>query len=156
MNAFGNIAQDAGLTLGYHPHFGTLGETREGLGRVLDATDPRRVKLIADVAHLTLGGADPAEVIRTYHQRLVFAHFKDVPKDIVELARHNRDLIRKGERLFCEIGTGVVDFSSIIRAFREIEFSGWVIIELDQSGPGEPSSSARINKDAAQKLGLKV
>ena len=59
MNALGKVAQEYGLTLGYHPHFGTLGETREGLGRVLDSTDPRYVKLIADVAHLTLGGADP-------------------------------------------------------------------------------------------------
>ena len=62
MNELGKLAQDLGLELGYHPHFGTLGETREGAARVLDSTDPRYVKLIADVAHLTLGEADPAEV----------------------------------------------------------------------------------------------
>ncbi len=87
MNALGKMAQDFGLTLGYHPHFGTIGETRQGLGRVLEATDPRYVKLIADVAHLVLGGSDPAEVIRTYGQRLCFLHLKDVRKKIAVVAR---------------------------------------------------------------------
>src|SRR5208337_3940399 len=93
MNALGKMAQDFGLTLGYHPHFGTLGETRRGLGRVLEATDPRYVKLIADVAHLALGGSDPAEVIRTYGQRLCFLHLKDTRKEIAALARQDRNLV---------------------------------------------------------------
>ncbi len=156
MGVLGRMAQDFGLSLGYHPHLGTLGETREGLGRVLDATDASAVKLIADVAHLRLGGADPAEVIRTYHERLLFTHFKDARQDVAELARQNRDLVRRRESIFCEIGTGVVDFPAILRAFREVRFGGWVIIELDEPGPGGPSASARANKEAVQKLGLKV
>ena len=99
MNELGKMAKDSGMTLGYHPHFGTFGETREGLGRVLDATDPRYVGLIADVAHLKLGGSDPAEVIRTYHQRLVLLHLKDVRRDAYELARQNRDEVSKIEGL---------------------------------------------------------
>ncbi len=158
INALGKLAQDFGLALGYHPHLGTFGETREGLGRVLDATDPRRVKLIADVAHLALGGADPAEVIRTYHQRLAFTHFKDARQDAANLARKNRALARNAEHRFCEIGTGVVDFAAILRAFGEVNFRGWIIIELDGEDvePGGPSRSARSNKEAAQKLGLRI
>ncbi|MGH9454188.1 MAG: sugar phosphate isomerase/epimerase family protein, partial [Terriglobia bacterium] len=40
MNELGKVAGEYGLSLGYHPHFGTYGETRRGLGRVLSATDP--------------------------------------------------------------------------------------------------------------------
>lgn len=158
MNALGNVARDSGLELGYHPHFGTLGETRDGLGRVLDATDPRYVKLIADVAHMTLGGADAAEVIRTYHQRLIFAHFKDLRKDVAELARQNRDLARGKRYHFCEIGTGVVNFPAILSAFRAVKFRGWIIIELDgyEPPPGGPAEAARLNKDGAEKIGLSV
>ncbi len=158
MDELGQIAQDYGLILGYHPHLGTLGESREGLARVLDATDPRVVKLIADVAHLTLGGSDPAEVIRTYHERLIFTHFKDARKDAAHLARQNRARAREAEHHFCEVGTGVVDFPAILRAFRDINFRGWVIIELDGEdvAPGGPSRSARINKEATERLGLKV
>jgi inosose dehydratase len=158
LNTLGRLAQDLGLTLGYHPHFGTFGETRQGLGRLLDATDPHYVKLIADVAHLTLGGADPVEVVRTYQQRLILTHFKDVRKDVAELARQDRDLVRRKRYQFCEIGRGVVDFPAIVRAFREIQFRGWIVVELDgyQHGPGGADASARTNQQAAHALGLNV
>ena len=158
MDALGKIAQEMGLELGYHPHFGTLGETREGLGRVLEATDPRYVRLIADVAHLTLGGSDPAEVIRTYHSRLLFTHFKDVPRHTLSLARQNRDLVRGEKYRFCEIGRGAVNFPAILQAFRDVKFKGWVIIELDayRLPPGGAAESARVNRDAIAKMGFRV
>jgi len=156
LNDLGKTAEEFGLTLGYHPHFGTLGETREGLKRVLEATDPRYVKLIADVAHLVLGGSDPAEVIRAYHERLSFVHLKDVRKDVAELARANRALVRSRAYYFCEIGRGAVDFHAVLHALRG--FQGWLIVELDgnEVPPGGPGESARINKAAVQKLGLIV
>jgi inosose dehydratase len=158
MNALGKLAQDSGLTLGYHPHFGTIGETRAGLGKLLKATDPRYVKLIADVAHLAMGGADPAEVVRTYHERLIFTHFKDVRRDVAEQARKDRDLARRMRYHFCEIGSGVVDFAAIIRAFRDVQFRGWVMVELDSNepGPGGPAASASLNKKELEKLGFIV
>jgi inosose dehydratase len=158
MNILGGLAQDFGLTLGYHPHFNTLGETREGLGRVLDATDPRYVKLIADVGHMTMGGSDPAEIIRTYHDRLLFFHFKDVRRDVMELARKDRNLVRRSKYHFCEIGTGAVNFPAIVQAFRDTQFKGWVIIELDgyEPPPGGPAESARLNKQGVQRLGFQI
>ena len=154
LNDLGKTAEEFGLNLGYHPHFGTFGETREGLKRVLDATDPRYVKLIADVAHLALGGSDPAEVIRTYHERLSLVHLKDVRKDVAELAQANRDLVRSGAYHFCEIGRGAVDFPAVLHALSG--FQGWLIVELDgyEVPPGGPAESAAINKGALQKLGL--
>jgi inosose dehydratase len=156
LNDLGKTAEEFGLDLGYHPHLGTFGETREGLKRVLDATDPRYVKLIADVAHLTLGGSDPAEVIRTYHEHLCLVHLKDVRKDVAELAQTNHDLVRSNAYHFCEIGRGVVDFPAVLHALRG--FQGWLIVELDgyEVPPGGPAESARINKEALQKLGLTV
>ncbi len=158
MNELGKIARDSGLQLGYHPHFGTLGETRQGLGQVLEATDPSYVKLIADVAHLSLGGADPAEVIRTYRDRLLFLHFKDVRKDIAKLAAANRDQVRSAKYHFCEIGTGTVDFAAILAAMRNTRFSGWVIVELDAYEPpaGGPAEAARTNATALEKMGFRI
>jgi len=157
MNELGMMAKDSGMTVGYHPHFGTLGETRQELGRVLDATDPRYVGLIADVAHLKLGGSDPAEVIRTYHQRLVLVHLKDVRRDAYELIRENRGAAEELKARFCEIGRGVVDFPAVTASLREGQFQGWVIVELDrfEPPPGGPAESARINKDALRSLGFK-
>lgn len=156
MTAMGKLAQDRGLLLGYHPHFDSIGETRQGLGRVLEATDPRYVKLIVDVGHLTLGGVDPVEVVRTYHQRLIETHLKDVRKDVAALARQDRNLVRHKEYQFCEIGQGVVDFPAFLRALREVGFHGWHIVELDgnEPRPGGPAESARINVAALKRLGL--
>ena len=158
MNELGKMAKDSGLTVGYHPHFGTVGETRERLGSVMDATDPQYVGLIADVAHLKLGGSDPAEVIRTYHQRLVLVHLKDVRRDAYKLARQNRDASEKLKFSFCEIGRGVVDFPAVTASLREGRFQGWVIVELDrfEPPPGGPAESARINKDALRSLGFSI
>ena len=158
MNALGKMAQDFGLTLGYHPHFGTIGETRQGLGRVLEATDPRYVKLIADVAHLALGGSDPAEVIRTYAQRLCFLHLKDTRKDIAAVAWRDRDRVEKMGPPFCEIGLGVVNYAAVVQTLRTVGFSGWVIVELDtgNSTLGGPDASASENRDALRELGFDV
>jgi inosose dehydratase len=158
MNALGRMAQDFGLTLGYHPHFGTIGETRQGLGRVLEATDPRYVKLIADVAHLALGGSDPAEVIRTYGARLCFLHLKDVRKEIAAVARQDRNLVEGKGPPFCEIGLGTVNFGALAQALRAVRFSGWVVVELDggNSTLGGPDASAAKNREALRKIGFDV
>jgi inosose dehydratase len=158
MNQLGKIAADKGLTLGYHPHFGTIGETREGLGRVLAATDPGAVKLIVDVAHLALGGSDPAEVIRSYHDRLLFFHFKDVRKDIWEMAQKDRNAVRHAACHFCEVGAGTVNFDPIISAIQAANFQGWVIVELDpcKELAGGPDGAAERNQAALRKLGFAV
>jgi inosose dehydratase len=158
MNAVGKMAQDFGLTLGYHPHFGTIGETRQGLGRVLEATDPQYVKLIADVAHLVLGGSDPGEVIRTYGRRLCFLHLKDTRKEVAAAARQDRSLVEGKGPPFCEIGRGIVDFTAVVQAMRAARFSGWVIVELDggNSTRDGADASAVENRDALRKIGFNV
>ncbi len=158
MNELGRVAADSGLELGYHPHFGTFGETREGMDRVLAATDPRHVGLIADVAHIALGGGDPADVIHTYHDRLVFCHFKDLRKDVAKLSQRNRDLVRHSQYHFTTIGDGVVDFNRIVQVFRDVQFKGWVIVELDGYEPpaGGPAEAAKINKEALEQMGFEI
>jgi inosose dehydratase len=159
MNELGKMAKDAGMTAGYHPHFGTYGETRQALESVMDATDPRYVGLIADVAHLQLGGADPAEVIRTYRQRLVLLHLKDVRRDAYGLVHGgDRDGAEKLKFRFCEIGHGVVDYPAVAASLRETMFQGWAIVELDrfEPPPGGPAECARINKNALRSLGFKI
>ena len=158
MTELGKIAKDSGITLGYHPHFGMLGETRQGIAKVMDSTDPQYVKIIVDVGHLTLGDSDPAEVIRTYHQRLAFFHMKDVRKDTFDSIKQNHDAGWRIRVRFCEIGHGILDFKPIVAAIRDVKFTGWLVVELDRyiPPPGGPIESARINKAALEQLGFKV
>jgi len=158
MNDLGRIAQDYGLTLGYHPHFGSFGETEEGVKRILAATDAKRVKLIADTGHLALGGMDPANIIREYRDRLILVHLKDVRKDALDAARENRGALRDRKYLFCEIGSGALDLASIRDVLRETSYHGWLIVELDgnEPTPGGPDEGARINREGLKRLGWEL
>ena len=158
LSLLGKVGQDHGLGFGYHPHVGSLGQSRQGFGRVLEASDPRYVRLIADVAHLTLGGSDPAEVIRTYRNRLLYLHFKDARRDAARLASQDPALLEKTKYWFCEIGTGVVNFPSVMRAVRDSRFTGWIVVGLDgyEPPPGGPDQAAETNKQAVERLGLRA
>ncbi len=155
INELGRVAQGYGLTLGYHPHVGSFGETEEGATHILGATDPYLVKLIADTGHLTLGGMDPAEIVRTYRDRLTLVHLKDVRKDAAEAARVSRAALRDHKYLFCEVGHGIVDFTAFDKALREVQYRGWIMGELDSNepAPGGSDEGARVNRDALRKLG---
>lgn len=158
LNHLGRLAQASGLLLGFQPQFGNMGEPKGGLSRIVGATDSKYVRLIVDVAELALGGADPAEVIRTYHDRLLLLHFKDVRKKVIAEARKNSGLTPEAGDIFCEIGQGGVDFPAIVRAIREVNFSGWIIIELamDQTRLGNPAESAKTNLEALKQMGFHV
>lgn len=156
MNELGILAEEMGLELGYHPHFGSFGETRAGIDAILSATSPQYVKLVVDTAHLTLGGSDPAEVVRTHHDRVLYFHFKDLRKDVFAIANKNLELARHSNYLFCPVGRGAVDFPGIIRAMRDLSLQNWVLGELDEYEPlpGGPESGARINRDEMNRLGF--
>src|SRR5215469_849684 len=74
----GKRTADLGVTLGYHNHMGTLGQSPEEVDQILQASDPRYAKLELDVAHYFQGGGDPAKAIEKYADRLLFLHIKDV------------------------------------------------------------------------------
>ena len=60
--------------------------------------------------------------------------------------------------LSAEIGQVGVDFPPILKALRDIHFTGWVIVELDayKVRPGGPAVSARMNLDAMRRMGFCV
>jgi inosose dehydratase len=89
-----------------------------------------------DVGHYLVGGGDPVEAIRRHGSLVTHVHAKDV--DGAVLAR-----LRAGEvdgfagairdRLFTELGNGVLDLDGVVRALDEIDFDGWIMVEQDSS-----------------------
>lgn len=152
LTEIGKRTADLGVTLGYHNHMGTLGQTPEAVDQILDAADPRYAKLLLDVAHYYQGGGDPAKAIEKYSDRLLFLHLKDV----VELPQSTDP---KHTYQWVELGRGRVDLPAVADALRKIHFRGWGIVELD-SEPDKtrtPKESAAISKRyLEEKLGLKV
>jgi inosose dehydratase len=152
MSEIGKRAADLGVPVGYHNHMGSLGETPDEVDRIMEAADPRYVKLELDIAHYQQGGGDPAQAIRKYHDRLLFLHIKDVEN----LAKTDE---RGRSYRWVELGRGRVDVPAVFAALREIKYRGWAVVELD-SVPDQtrtPKECALINKKyVEEKLGIKI
>ena len=142
LTEIGKRTADLGVPLGYHNHMNALGEAPDEVDRVLDAADPRYVKLELDVAHYRQGGGDPVSAIRKYAGRHLFFHLKDV-----ESPRPDKADDPKSYR-WVELGRGRVDVPAVLAAIDDIRFRGWVVVELDAvpDKARTPKASAEINK----------
>ena len=152
LTEIGKRAVDLGMPVGYHNHMGSLGEAPDEVDRIMEAADPRYVKLELDIAHYQQGGGDPAGAIRQYHDRLLFLHIKDVES----LA--TSDERGRGYR-WVELGRGRVNLPAVFAALKQVKFRGWAVIELD-SVPDKsrtPKECALINKKyVEEKLRMKI
>lgn len=140
---------DFGIVTGFHNHMGSIAQTPEQVDAVMDAADPRYVKMELDTAHYFQGGGDPAAAIRKYRNRLLFLHLKDV------VPAQNRDGYQ-----FVELGQGKVNFPAIFAALHDVHFRGWGIVELDGERTGAtrtPRQSAEMSKEyLIKKLGVSI
>jgi inosose dehydratase len=143
LTEIGKRTGDLGIKLGYHNHMGAIGETPEQVDRVLEASDPRYVKLELDVAHYAQAGGDPVKAIHRYSDRLLFLHIKDV-----ESTPNQESSDGKGFR-FVELGRGRVDLAAVFKALHDVKFRGWAIVELDSvpDPKRSPKDSALISKN---------
>ncbi len=132
-----------------------LGERPEEVRAVMDAVDPRFVKLQLDTAHYQQGGGDPVAAVSEYKDRLLFLHIKDlepqtpVPGGTGDQARDYR---------FVELGRGKVNLKGVFAALDKINFKGWAVIELDRvpDDARTPKESAVICRKYVESLGFKV
>ena len=146
-----------GIKLGFHNHMNNLGERREEFDRIMEATDPKHLWALLDIAHMQAAGGDPVKLTRDYINRLIYPHFKDVvihPSGAAGLdgkpPRPKYD--------FVELGQGRVNIPAVLQIMKDYRFKGWIIIELDKSPTGRtPKESAAISKKyVEEKLKLKV
>ncbi|MBK7600708.1 MAG: TIM barrel protein [Acidobacteria bacterium] len=146
-----------GIKLGFHNHMNNLGERREEFDRIMEATDPKHVWALLDIAHMQAAGGDPVKLTRDYIDRLIYPHFKDV----VIHPSGPAGLDGKPPRPkydFVELGQGRVNIPAVLQIMKDYRFKGWIIIELDKSPTGRtPKESAAISKKyVEEKLKLKV
>ena len=118
-------ARSEGLIPSYHPHLGSLAQT----GSQVDALFARsNIGLCADVAHLAVAGADPADIIRRYADRLAYVHLKDAD-------------LSTGE--FLPLGDGDVDLDAVVASLRFSGYDDWITVELDGYGGDLDAAASR-------------
>ena len=150
LTEIGRRAADLGIPLGLHNHMGALSETPTEVDRVLDAADPKFVKLELDIAHYHQAGGKPADAIRQHAGRLLFLHIKDVESPVPGKA--------EGSYRFVELGRGAVDLPAVFAALNAANFDGWAVVELDDvpDKVRTPKESGEISKQYLKGLGLTI
>jgi len=120
------------VTTAFHPHTATYIEGPEEVAAFLEATDPDLVKITFDTGHCIVGGGDPVAFVRQFGDRIAHLHLKDVDPRVLDRVRSQELTVEEAwERgLFCEFGTGAVDFAAVLAALPA--YDGWAVVEQDR------------------------
>ena len=122
----------AGVTAAFHPHTATYIEGPEEVAAFLDATDPGLVNIAFDTGHCIVGGGDPVEFVQQSGDRIAHLHLKDVDPSVLARVRSQEWTVEEAweHGLFCEFGTGAVDFAAVLAALPG--YDGWAVVEQDR------------------------
>ena len=146
LTELGKRTADLGVPLVYHHHMNSIGEKPHEVDAVLDAADPKHVRLLFDVAHYQQGGGDPVAAIRAVPR----LDRRRAPEGRAAGAAAQPSCVTCGRPAyqFVELGRGRVDLPGVFAALRDIAFDNWAIVELDRvpDAGGTPKESAEINK----------
>ena len=126
MNEIGKRSADLGVQACYHNHMNQWGETPQEVDTIVQALDPRYVKLLFDIAHYTQGGGDALTGLRDYKTMTHTVHLKDL------LSPHPDRPAEAGSYQFVPMGEGNrLDLPGILTLLGNQNFRGYGIIELD-------------------------
>ena len=152
LEELGTIAKSKGVSLCYHPHKGSIIETSSQINELLKLTSPDKVSLCLDMGHLYWGGGNPVQILRKYMKRVGYIHFKDVRKKpfnnfekLIEIIKSifvittgktklryiGLMLLATKGPIITELGRGDIDYFGVIKELDELNYDGWITIELD-------------------------
>ena len=153
INTLGEANKSLGLSTFLHIDALSALRSTEELQRLLALCPAPHIALALDTAELTIAGHDLVALYRRFHARVGHFHFKDAlaidSLDEYKLPNAERAMILAGgsreiPRWFGELGTGLVDFKSLMAAMKELNYEGWIIVESDK-GPQPVASSVLLN-----------
>lgn len=149
------------VRLALHIDFLSALRLGDGIDRLLAATDAEYVGLAIDTAELAIAGIDPVDLFRRRADRVRHIQLKNA-RDVVDeeeaLTPHAEQFVRteggsrRIDRWFFEPTDegGLVDFEGFANAVAESDYSGWIVVESDQSP--RPAESAMVAGWYVQKV----
>ncbi len=133
ISEIGKYLEGEGMPLAYHHHMGTVIETQKDTERLLENTDDS-VKLTLDTGHMLFAQGDSKKILNDFNERLIHIHCKDIRKNALDNSLKN-DLSFRGaflEGVFTVPGDGCIDYKPLFDILKEINYSGWLVVEADQ------------------------
>jgi len=150
---FAKVATQFGITTCIHPHHNTHVMLENEIDYILQNTSAKELSFVPDTAHLIAGECDPLAVIKKYADRVAFTHLKDftLGADVgsVGLASAGMEVYTN----FAELGSGSVDFKSVLKILEDAGYQGYHCIELD-TPPSSNKESAFNNYNFIKNLTL--
>ena len=126
-NTLGEYAKSLGVTVCFHPHYGTCVFSQSDIDYFAEHTNPTYVSFCFDTAHTTLAGMDPVALIRQYGDRIGYMHLKDVDTYALSKAEGRAKMAS-----FRALGHGTVNFPAVKAALEEKGYDGVLCVELDR------------------------
>ena len=126
-NTVGEYAKSLGVTLCFHPHYGTCVFSQSDIDYFAAHTNPDYVSFCIDTAHTTLAGMDPVKLIAQLGSRIAYMHMKDVDTYALSKAEGRAKMAS-----FRALGHGTVNFPAVKAALEEVGYDGVLCVELDR------------------------
>jgi inosose dehydratase len=158
LNKVATYINDRGLRFAYHHHLGTVVETDDELNRFFDATGDH-VGLVLDTGHAILGGIDPIRVIEERPERVSHVHCKDVRRAKYDAFRADGTSFLNGVvgGMFTTPGDGDYGYEPFMRALKDIDYSGWIVIEAEQDpAVANPREYSQLGLDTLKRMAAEV
>ncbi len=125
-------AEKEGVLLLVEPEPGLLIETAEQFEEFMRHVDSPAVGLNFDVGHMYCVGEDPASSLRRLARFVRHVHLEDIAA-----TRVHQHLVP---------GDGAIDFPAVLRALRDVKYTGWVTVEL-YPYVDDPDPAARLARE---------
>ena len=148
-NKLGEYAKTKGVTLCFHPHYGTCVFSQSDIDYYAANTNSDFVSFCVDTAHTTLAGIDPVALIHQLGKRIAFMHLKDVDTYALSKAEGPEKM-----GTFRALGLGTVNFPAVKAALEEYGYDGVLCVELDRPVISNYASAEFSRKYIKLALGL--
>lgn len=134
-----DVFQECGIKFGLEVHPGEIAFDIYSAKRVLETINHREeFGFNFDPSHLLWQGVDPVDFIREFPDRIYHVHMKDASTTLNGrtgiLASHLPFGDPRRGWDFRSVGRGAVRFEEIIRALNDIQYSGPLSVEWEDSG----------------------
>lgn len=137
LDELGQLAYKQHIKLCYHHHIGTVIQTAEEISFLMENTNPKYVHLCMDTADLILADIKPTPFIHKMNERIAHVHLKDLHSEKFLLAQQEnysfRDAICHNFFTVPGDGNGYINFQEIFQALDDINYTGWLIVEMEQN-----------------------
>lgn len=133
-----------------HPHAGGYIEFEDEIKKLIQDIPYEMAGLCLDTGHLYYSKMDPIEWLRDHADRLDYIHFKDINLDIYQqvMGEHIRFFDACAKGVMCPIGQGIIDYQTINKLLKEINYHGYITIEQER----DPRNSGTSLRDVKQSL----